>query len=97
MAKPNLQRQLRVAIDGTHVQDNFQVVFKKVPPEEGPYNLSINQLFSSPDHCIPLSDVLEQPLCPRPRTGGNALPAIDRPNFLPPTFPQDEIDPTLSF
>ena len=53
-------------MDATRVKDNLQVMFKKVLPEEGPHELSINQLFSSPElatmsnnHCAPLLEVIE--------------------------------------
>jgi hypothetical protein len=53
-------------MDATRVQDNLQVMFKRVLPEEGPHELKINQLFSSPElaampnnHCAPLLEVVE--------------------------------------
>jgi len=53
-------------MDGTRVQDGLQVMFKKVLPEEGPYELSISRLFSSEElvgdrrnHCVTLLDVIE--------------------------------------
>jgi hypothetical protein len=56
-------------MDATRVRDNLQVMFKKVLPEEGPHELRINQLFSSPElaampnnHCAPLLDVIDLPL-----------------------------------
>ena len=59
-------RQLRAAMDATRIRDNRQVMFKKVLPAEGPHELNINQLFSSPElaraphnHCAPLLDVIE--------------------------------------
>jgi len=48
------------------MRDDLQVIVKKVHPEEGPYELQINRLFSSPElanmphnHCAPLLDVIE--------------------------------------
>ncbi len=53
-------------MDATRVRDNRQVMLKKVLPEEGPHELRINQLFSSPElstmsnnHCAPLLEVIE--------------------------------------
>lgn len=53
-------------MDATRVQDDLQVMFKKVLPEEGPHELRINQLFSSPElaampnnHCAPLLEVID--------------------------------------
>jgi len=53
-------------MDATRMRDNLPVMLKKVLPEEGPYELQINQLFSSPElakmphnHCAPLLDVIE--------------------------------------
>jgi hypothetical protein len=55
-------------MDGTRVQDYKQVMFKKVLPEEGPHELYITDLFSSPglkddpaNHCVPLLDLIELP------------------------------------
>jgi len=53
-------------MDGMRVQDGLQVVFKRVLPEEGPYEHSISQFFSSEElagdrrnHCVTLLDVIE--------------------------------------
>jgi hypothetical protein len=53
-------------MDAIRVRDNLQVMFKKVLPEEGPHELRINRLFSSPElatmsdnHCAPLLDIIE--------------------------------------
>jgi len=53
-------------MDGTRVRDNFQVMLKRVLPEEGPRELEINQRFSSPElaampenHCARLLEVVE--------------------------------------
>ncbi len=53
-------------MDAIRVRDNLQVMLKKVLPEEGPHELRINKLFSSPElalmpdnHCVPLLDVIE--------------------------------------
>jgi len=57
---------LRAAMDATRMRDDLQIMLKKVLPEEGPYELQINQLFSSPElakmphnHCARLLDVIE--------------------------------------
>jgi hypothetical protein len=53
-------------MDATRVRDNRPVMLKKVLPVEGPHELIISQLFSSPElakapqnHCVPLLDVIE--------------------------------------
>jgi len=53
-------------MDAIRVRDNVQVVLKRVLPEEGPHELGINELFSSPqfaiipdNHCAPLLDIIE--------------------------------------
>jgi hypothetical protein len=53
-------------MDAVRVQDGLQVMFKRVLPEEGPYELLINRLFSSKEfagdrrnHCVTLLDVIE--------------------------------------
>ena len=53
-------------MDATRIRDNRQVMLKKVLPAEGPHELNINRLFSSPElaraphnHCAPLLDVIE--------------------------------------
>jgi serine/threonine protein kinase len=53
-------------MDATRRRDGKHVMFKKVYPEEGPYELMIIQLFSSREfardprnHCVPLLDILE--------------------------------------
>jgi hypothetical protein len=55
---------VRVAV--IRVQDNLQVMLKKVLPEEGLHELRINKRFPSPElatmpdnHCAPLLDVIE--------------------------------------
>ena len=55
-------------MDGSRIQDHKQVMFKKVLPEEGPHELYITELFSSPglkddlgNHCVPLLDLIELP------------------------------------
>jgi hypothetical protein len=57
---------MRATMDAIRVQDNLQVMLKKVLPEEGPHELKINDLFSSPElttmpdnHCAPLLDIIE--------------------------------------
>jgi hypothetical protein len=58
--------QLRATMDATRVRDNLQVVLKVIYPAEGPHELMINKLFSSPElakipdnHCAPLLGVIE--------------------------------------
>jgi hypothetical protein len=53
-------------MDGTRVRDGLQVMLKRVFPAEGPHELNINKLFSSPElakmpdnHCAPLLDIIE--------------------------------------
>ena len=53
-------------MDATRIRNNKQVMLKKVLPEEGPHELYITQLFSSPglrddpsNHCVPLLDLIE--------------------------------------
>ena len=53
-------------MDAVRVQDGLQVMFKRVLPEEGPYELLISQLFSSKEfagdsrnHCVTLLNVIE--------------------------------------
>ncbi len=53
-------------MDAIRVRDNVQVMLKRVLPEEGPHELGINKLFSSPElatmpdnHCAPLLDIIE--------------------------------------
>jgi hypothetical protein len=57
---------MRATMDAIRVRDNLQVMLKKVLPEEGPHELKINDLFSSPElttmpdnHCAPLLDIIE--------------------------------------
>ena len=53
-------------MDAVRVHDGRQVMFKRVLPEEGPYELLISKLFSSIElagnrrnHCVTLLDVIE--------------------------------------
>jgi serine/threonine protein kinase len=53
-------------MDAVRIEDGRQVMIKKVLPEEGPYELLITQLFSSPglkgdpkNHCVPLLDLVD--------------------------------------
>ena len=53
-------------MDATRSGDGKPVMLKKVYPEEGPHELMITQLFSSPElardprnHCVPLLDIIE--------------------------------------
>ncbi|KAH9971368.1 hypothetical protein BGW80DRAFT_1322100 [Lactifluus volemus] len=57
---------LRAAMDATSTLDDRPVMLKKVLVAEGPHELAISQLFSSPElamephnHCAPLLDVIE--------------------------------------
>ncbi|KAH8998370.1 kinase-like domain-containing protein, partial [Lactarius hatsudake] len=57
---------MRREIGATHIRDGRQVVLKKVLPHEAPEELTINLLFSSPEHsgqrdnhCAPLLDVIK--------------------------------------
>ena len=53
-------------MDAVRVRDRCPVMLKRLFPEEGPYELEINQLFSSSEladdprnHCVPLLDLIE--------------------------------------
>jgi hypothetical protein len=53
-------------MNATGMQDNRQVILKRVLPVERPQELRINELFSSTElaimphnHCVPLLDVIE--------------------------------------
>ena len=53
-------------MDAVRKGDGRPVMLKKVLPEEGPYELSITELFSSPalrgdpkNHCVPLLDLID--------------------------------------
>ncbi|KAN0116072.1 Protein kinase-like domain containing protein [Russula decolorans] len=55
----------RAAMDAVRMEDGRQVTLKTVLPEEGPHELPITQLFSSPElkgdpknHCVPLLDIV---------------------------------------
>ena len=59
-------RQTRAVMDAVRVRDRRPVMLKRLLPEEGPYELEINQLFSSSEladdprnHCAPLLDLIE--------------------------------------
>jgi hypothetical protein len=52
-------------MDAVRIEDGRQVTLKKVLPNEGPHELLITQLFSSPglkgdpkNHCVPLLDIV---------------------------------------
>ncbi|KAH9038042.1 hypothetical protein EDB83DRAFT_2268129, partial [Lactarius deliciosus] len=56
----------RAVMDAVRERDGLAVMLKRLFPEEGPYELEINQLFSSPElandprnHCAPLLDLIE--------------------------------------
>ena len=55
-------------MDATRISDGKPVILKKLPEEEGPYELEINKLFSTEplasnprNHCVHLLDVIELP------------------------------------
>jgi len=55
-------------MDATRISDGRQVMLKRLPIEEGPYELEISKLFSTEplssnprNHCIPLYDVIRLP------------------------------------
>ena len=59
---------MRLGIDATRISDGRPVILKRLPREEGPYELEINKLFtkeplaSDPrNHCVRLLDVIELP------------------------------------
>jgi len=63
-----LRSQLRVGIDATRISDGKQVMLKRLPIQEGPYELEINKLFSTEplfsnprNHCVQLIDVIWLP------------------------------------
>jgi len=59
---------LRAVIDATRHRDGKRVMLKRLFPEEGPHELRITAIFSSPEaaqnprnHCVPLLDIIEVP------------------------------------
>ena len=53
-------------MDAVRIEDGRQVMLKKVLPEDGPHELLIIELFSSPglkgdsrNHCVPLLDLID--------------------------------------
>ncbi|KAH8988761.1 kinase-like domain-containing protein [Lactarius hatsudake] len=59
---------LRVCMDATRISDGRPVMLKRLPSEEGPYELQINKLFSTEplssdprNHCARLLDVIQLP------------------------------------
>ena len=53
-------------MDAVRIEDGRRVMLKKVLPEEGPHELLITELFSSPglkgdsrNHCVPLLDLID--------------------------------------
>jgi len=53
-------------MDAVRIEDGRQVTLKKVLPDEGPYELSITEFFSSPglkedprNHCVPLLELID--------------------------------------
>jgi len=55
-------------MDATRISDGRPVMLKRLPYEEGPYELEINRLFSTDplfanprNHCVQLLDVIELP------------------------------------
>ena len=62
----NRSQQTRAVMDAVRVRDRCPVMLKRLLPEEGPYELEINQFFSSSEladnprnHCAPLLDLIE--------------------------------------
>jgi hypothetical protein len=62
----NRLHQLRAAIDATRQRDGIRVMLKRLFLEEGPHELRITAMFSSPEaaqdprnHCVPLLDLIE--------------------------------------
>ena len=60
--------QLRVCMDATRISDGRLVMLKRLPSEEGPYELQINRLFSTEplssdprNRCAKLLDVIQLP------------------------------------
>ena len=60
--------QVPLGMDATRISDGRPVMLKKLPTEEGPYELEINKLFSTEplvsdprNHCVRLLDVIELP------------------------------------
>jgi hypothetical protein len=60
--------QLRVCMDATRISDGRLVMLKRLPSEEGPYELHINRLFSTEplssnprNRCVQLLDVIQLP------------------------------------
>ena len=63
-----MKLQLRVCIDASRISDGRPVMLKRLPDEEGPYELQINRLFSteplssdSRNRCARLLDVIQLP------------------------------------
>jgi len=63
-----LRFQLRVGMDVTRISDGKPVMLKRLPLQEGPYELEINKLFSTEplfsnprNHCVQLLDVIWLP------------------------------------
>ena len=59
---------MHLGMDATRISDGRPVVLKRLLPEEGPYELQINRLFSTEplasnprNHCARLLDVIELP------------------------------------
>ena len=55
-------------MDATRRRDGKHIMLKKIHPDEGPHELMITQLFSSPaiardprNHCVPLLNIIEIP------------------------------------
>jgi hypothetical protein len=60
--------QLRVCMDATRISDGRPVMLKRLPSEEGPYELQINRLFSTEplssnprNRCVQLLDLIQLP------------------------------------
>ena len=59
---------MRLGMDATRISDGRPVMLKRLPREEGPYELEINKFFSTEplaseprNHCVRLLDVIELP------------------------------------
>ena len=79
--------QWRLGMDAIRISDGKPVMMKRQPPEEGPYELEINKLFSTEplasdprNHCVQLLDVIRLPNDP-PILVQPMLRPFDEPRF----------------
>jgi hypothetical protein len=79
--------QRRLVMDATRVSDGTTVMMKRLLPEEGPYELQINRIFSSDplasdprNHCARLLEVIELPNDP-PIMVHHLLRPFNKPRF----------------